>query len=175
MYLSVPAPYGGNWNRRSWRNVSQFQSRLHEKDLISFEMIYSFAGFWISVQAALWVFLFVGLHFTCFSRQQTDFAVCGQRRGLCPSTPQAFPGKRLERNPLPWGLFVRFLFYGGVLLKKSTSEICIISSVIVEMPKRNFRPVCYWRRRNCGLYLICIAVFNTAFPLIFQADIFGGI
>ena len=65
----------------------------------------------LTVQAAFRTFQFVGLRFNHLYRKRTDFALCGGRRGLCPSTPQAFPGKRLERNPLPWGLFVRIFFF----------------------------------------------------------------
>ena len=96
MYLSVPAPYGGNRNAISAKLLS-VSSRLHDKVFSLFEISYLFAWFQTHSAGGLLDFLICRLNFTCFIRQRTDFA--GKRSlplrlqrqgGAAPLTPATF-------------------------------------------------------------------------------------
>ena len=95
--MSVPAPIGGNWNRRSWRNISQFQAAWMIKFLVYLRYYYHLWDFEFSVQAALWIFLFVRCRFDYSYRKRTDFVGKrslplrqGRQGGAAPLTPATF-------------------------------------------------------------------------------------
>ena len=73
------------------RNCSQFQAACMKMFLLKLKYYIHLQAFKFSVQAALWIFLFVRCRFDYSYRKRTDVAVCGQRQGgAAPLTPATF-------------------------------------------------------------------------------------
>ena len=172
------------------RNRSRFQAACILKFLVNLKYHIYLHGSKLTMQAALWIFLFVRCRFDYSYRKRTDFALCGGRRGLCPSTPQAFPGKRLERNPLPLCLFVLSLLIDarpngfpsyrikGLLHYAATALYFILHCLhhrpypwktIWAMPEQNYRPVhtfCCHHTRPRELPAVRVYLFHQAHILL---------
>ena len=94
--MSVPAPIGGNWNRRSWRNISQFQAACMIKFLVYLRYYYHLWDFEFSVQAALWIYHLSAIALIILpARKKISPSAEDDKEALPPWPPQAFREKGL--------------------------------------------------------------------------------